>query len=87
MNKHNKNVLIAFGTSNMPPESLCEVLVNSILEMNEKQKEYDNSIGYIISAKNIDYGTHKIDSYDYLENLINKNNLDNILLKTYVPQN
>lgn len=69
-----QNVLVTFGTTFMPNEQLCELLVSTF-------KQFKN-VGFIVSIKD----NEEINSHSIVSKLVEQKKLSNVLLKNFLPQ-
>ena len=81
MDKHDKNILVAFGMTFMPGEYQLNFLISVLKQLNS-QNENGKKIGFIISMRD----TKKIKGNSIIAEAIERHKLSNVLLKPYVPQ-
>lgn len=80
MNKHDKNIYVAFGKTFMPPQQQLNFLI-TILNAIQKNEKTVNDVGFIISIRD----TPKLKGNTIIKEAILKYKLYNVLLKEFVP--
>jgi hypothetical protein len=73
MSQYSKNVLVSFGTTFMPNEVLCKLLVETF--------NHFKQVGFIVSLKN----NEEVQSYSIVTQLIEERKLTNVIVKNFLP--
>lgn len=73
MSNNQKNVLVSFGTTFMPNEELCKLLVQTFANF-----QY---AGFVVSLKDTD----DVSAYSIVKSLIEEKRLKNVMLRNFLP--